>query len=176
MIFFTEFLNNYKITVRFNLNVDSKITITIYTITGTFADNMIETTSGAAVAQANAIYVAAGTIVKNITAPQTVTYVNNISSYDISGEQHSGDGSTQAFTLAHSPSSVSSLGSKYIQYRHGFISQPSTAAQIKFTLTAGGDDEKIKSAHKMIIYAVVALVVAFLAQGIRFVIEELVRA
>ena len=43
-------------------------------------------------------------------------------------------------------------------------------------LTAGGDDEKIKSAHKMIIYAVVALVVAFLAQGIRFVVEELVSA
>jgi len=41
-------------------------------------------------------------------------------------------------------------------------------------LTAGGDDEKIKSAHSMIIYAVVGLVVAFLAQGIRFVVEQLI--
>ena len=43
-------------------------------------------------------------------------------------------------------------------------------------LTAGGEEEKISTAHKKIIYAVVALVVAFLAQGIRFVVAELLGA
>lgn len=40
-------------------------------------------------------------------------------------------------------------------------------------LTAGGDEEKIKGAHKKIMFAVVALVVAFLAQGIQFIVREL---
>ena len=35
-------LNNYKVTVRFNLNVDSKITITIYTITGKLVRRLAE--------------------------------------------------------------------------------------------------------------------------------------
>lgn len=43
-------------------------------------------------------------------------------------------------------------------------------------LTAGGDEEKIKKAHQMIIYAVVGLVVAFLAQGIRLVVAQLLGA
>ena len=84
--------------------------------------------------------ITSGSIIRNITAPATVTYVNNVSSYDVSGEQHTGDGSSQVLDLSHPPSSVSSLGTKYIQYRHGFISQPSSASQIKFTLNVSGDD------------------------------------
>ncbi len=40
-------------------------------------------------------------------------------------------------------------------------------------LTAGGDEEKIGNAHQLIIYAVVAIGVAFLAQGISFVVGQL---
>lgn len=40
-------------------------------------------------------------------------------------------------------------------------------------LTAGGDEEKVGGAHKMIIYAVVAIAVAFLAQGVSFVVAQL---
>lgn len=43
-------------------------------------------------------------------------------------------------------------------------------------LTAGGEDEKIKSAHKMIVYAVVAIAVAFLAQGVSFVVAQLLNS
>ena len=84
--------------------------------------------------------VASGSIIRNITAPSVITYVTNASSYDMDGEQFSGDGSTQVFELAHPPASVSSLGRKYIQYKYGFISQPSSATQIKFTLNVSGDD------------------------------------
>ncbi len=41
-------------------------------------------------------------------------------------------------------------------------------------LTAGGDNEKIGSAHKILVYAVVAIAVALLAQGVRFVVAQLV--
>ncbi len=41
-------------------------------------------------------------------------------------------------------------------------------------LTAGGDQEKIGVAHKMLIYAIVAIAVALLAQGIRFIVGQLV--
>ena len=40
-------------------------------------------------------------------------------------------------------------------------------------LTAGGDEEKVAGAHKKIIYAVVAIAVAFLAQGVSYVVGEL---
>ena len=40
-------------------------------------------------------------------------------------------------------------------------------------LTAGGDEEKIQKAHQKIIYAVVAIAVAFLAQGVSYVVGEL---
>lgn len=40
-------------------------------------------------------------------------------------------------------------------------------------LTAGGDEEKVGAAHKKIIYAVVAIAVAFLAQGVSYVVGEL---
>ena len=44
---------------------------TIYNITGTLADAMVATTSGAVIAQANAILVAAGTIDLDATATDT---------------------------------------------------------------------------------------------------------
>lgn len=40
-------------------------------------------------------------------------------------------------------------------------------------LTSGGDEEKVKAAHQRIIYAVVAIAVAFLAQGVSFVVAQL---
>ncbi len=40
-------------------------------------------------------------------------------------------------------------------------------------LTAGGDEEKVAAAHKKVIYAVVAIAVAFLAQGVSFVVAQL---
>ncbi len=40
-------------------------------------------------------------------------------------------------------------------------------------LTAGGDEEKISKAHKTIVYAVVAIAVAFLSRGISFVVQQL---
>lgn len=40
-------------------------------------------------------------------------------------------------------------------------------------LTSGGDEEKVGAAHKRIMYAVVAIAVAFLAQGVSFVVAEL---
>jgi len=40
-------------------------------------------------------------------------------------------------------------------------------------LTAGGDEEKVGKAHQRIIYAVVALAVAFLAKGVSFVVAQL---
>jgi len=40
-------------------------------------------------------------------------------------------------------------------------------------LTAGGDEEKVAAAHKKVIYAVVAVAVAFLAQGVSFIVGEL---
>ena len=41
-------------------------------------------------------------------------------------------------------------------------------------LFSGGSEESVSSAHKMLIYAVVAIAVAFLAKGIVFVVQELV--
>lgn len=41
-------------------------------------------------------------------------------------------------------------------------------------LFSGGSDEAVETAHKMIIYAVVAVAVAFLAKGIIFVVRQLV--
>ena len=40
-------------------------------------------------------------------------------------------------------------------------------------LTAGGDEEKVQKAHQKIIYAVIAIAVAFLAQGASYVVGEL---
>lgn len=40
-------------------------------------------------------------------------------------------------------------------------------------LTAGGDEEAVKKANKKIVFAVIAIAVAFLAQGISFVVGEL---
>lgn len=42
-------------------------------------------------------------------------------------------------------------------------------------LTAAGDPEKVGKAHSTIIYAAVAVAVALLAQGLRFVVEQLIR-
>ena len=41
-------------------------------------------------------------------------------------------------------------------------------------LTSAGSEERVKSAHKIILYAVIALVVAFLAQGIIAVVRSVV--
>ncbi len=41
-------------------------------------------------------------------------------------------------------------------------------------LTAAGNEEKISKAHKILIYAVVAIVVAVVAQGIVFAVRALV--
>ena len=43
-------------------------------------------------------------------------------------------------------------------------------------LTAGGEEEKIKQAHKKIIMAIVAIAVAFLAQGVSFVVAQLLNS
>ena len=43
-------------------------------------------------------------------------------------------------------------------------------------LTAGGEEEKIKKAHQKIIYAIVGIAVAFLAQGISFVVGQLLNS
>lgn len=40
-------------------------------------------------------------------------------------------------------------------------------------LTSGGDEEKVGKAHKMIINAIIAVAVAFLAQGVSFVVAQL---
>jgi uncharacterized RDD family membrane protein YckC len=40
-------------------------------------------------------------------------------------------------------------------------------------MTSGGDEEKVAGAHKKVIYAVVAIAVAFLAQGVSFVVASL---
>lgn len=40
-------------------------------------------------------------------------------------------------------------------------------------LTAGGEEEKVKQAHQKIIYAIVAIAVAFLAQGVSYVVAQL---
>ncbi len=42
-------------------------------------------------------------------------------------------------------------------------------------LTAAGDPAKVKSASSQLIYAAVAIAVAFVAQGIRFLVEQLVQ-
>ena len=41
-------------------------------------------------------------------------------------------------------------------------------------LTSAGNDEKIKKAHKMLVWAAVGLAVAFLAKGLIFIVKELV--
>src|SRR3989344_1106012 len=43
-------------------------------------------------------------------------------------------------------------------------------------LTAGGDPEKVKTASNQLIYAAVAIAVALVAKGIRFIVEQLVGA
>jgi hypothetical protein len=43
-------------------------------------------------------------------------------------------------------------------------------------LTAGGDEEKVQKAHQKIIYAVIAIAVAFLAQGVSYVVGELLNS
>lgn len=41
-------------------------------------------------------------------------------------------------------------------------------------LTAAGDPEKVKKASNQLIYAAVSIAVAFVAQGVRFLVEQLV--
>jgi len=41
-------------------------------------------------------------------------------------------------------------------------------------LLSGGSEESVSAAHKMLIYAIVAVAVAFLAKGIIFVVRQLV--
>lgn len=41
-------------------------------------------------------------------------------------------------------------------------------------LTAGGDEEKIGAAHKILLWAVVAIAVALLSQGLVFIVQQLV--
>lgn len=41
-------------------------------------------------------------------------------------------------------------------------------------LTAGGDEEKVGSAHKILLWAVVAIAVALLSQGLVFIVQQLV--
>ncbi len=43
-------------------------------------------------------------------------------------------------------------------------------------LTAGGDESKVSSAHKTLIYALVAIAVGLLAQGLVYLVAELVGA
>ncbi|MDP3901416.1 MAG: hypothetical protein Q8Q37_00360 [bacterium] len=43
-------------------------------------------------------------------------------------------------------------------------------------LTAGGDDEKIKGAHKIILYAAVAIAVGLLAKSVEFIVRQLINA
>lgn len=43
-------------------------------------------------------------------------------------------------------------------------------------LTANGSEEKVHKAHKMLIYAVIGIAVAFLAKGLVFVVAQLVGA
>ncbi len=43
-----------------------------------------------------------------------------------------------------------------------------------YYLTAAGDAEKVKTAHQTLIYAIVAIAVALLAVGIRYLVAELV--
>lgn len=100
--------------------------------------------------------VSSGVIIRNITAPSSITYVNNLSTYDVSGEQLSGDGSTQMFDLAHTPSEVSSVGGKYIQYLRGFISQPSVPTTIEVELTPAGSYENPTESVSVTIYGVVS--------------------
>ena len=42
-------------------------------------------------------------------------------------------------------------------------------------LTAAGSEDKVKSANNTLIYAAVAIAVAFVAQGVRFLVEQLVQ-
>lgn len=41
-------------------------------------------------------------------------------------------------------------------------------------LTAGGDEEKIGNAHQILLWAVVAIAVALLSQGLVFIVQQLV--
>ncbi len=41
-------------------------------------------------------------------------------------------------------------------------------------LTAGGDEEKIGSAHKILLWAVVAIAVALLSQGVIFLVQSII--
>ncbi|MDP2696154.1 MAG: hypothetical protein Q8O87_02800 [bacterium] len=43
-------------------------------------------------------------------------------------------------------------------------------------LTAAGDEEQVKSAHKTVVYAAIGIAVALMTQAVRFVIENLVRS
>lgn len=41
-------------------------------------------------------------------------------------------------------------------------------------LTSGGSDEKVKTAHKQLIYGLVALAVAIVARGLVFFVQEII--
>lgn len=43
-------------------------------------------------------------------------------------------------------------------------------------LSAAGNEDQVKSAHSTIIYAAVAIAVALLAQGVRFIVEQFIRS
>lgn len=78
--------------------------------------------------------VAIGSIIQNVNAPQQMTYIYNAGTYDRVAEQATGDGITQVFELSHPPSSTSSRGIKYLEYKYGYISQPSISTTLKLTL------------------------------------------
>lgn len=81
--------------------------------------------------------VSSGSVVRNLTASPQIIYVYNDSTYDKTGEQFDGDGSTQVFDMSHSPASRSSRGINYIQYKSGFVEQPTSSTTIRFELTTG---------------------------------------
>lgn len=90
-----------------------------------------------AIEQGDAGNVSAGTVIRNTNAPPLIIYVYNSGTYDAVGEQHDGDGSSKVYELAHSPAVVTSLGTKYIQYKYGFIDQPSSSTTVRLDLTTG---------------------------------------
>jgi len=110
-----------------------EITAVTYTDTGD-TDHLQEWVPVQAVSAGIGGNVASSSIIQNINAPQEVIYVYNPGTYDRTAEQVTGDGTTQAFELSHPPSSTSSRGIKYLEYKYGFISQPSVSTTLKITL------------------------------------------
>lgn len=89
--------------------------------------------------------VSSETIVKNVTAPNQVTIINNPTSFDKENEQVEGTGTTYSFELNHAPDS-SGLADKdgdgkYIEMRNelarGWMDQPNSLGTITITITDG---------------------------------------